>query len=409
MVLEPEAAAAFCLREIRSISTSQSTSDEVNHYLLADCGGGTIDIVAHKLTTKPTGKIYIEEIHQAHGGPYGGFAVNDEFEKMVQKMFHLSTEEYLSVKKRHPRQWSKLISEQFEIAKCMIDPKKTHEMFTIKFPPALCRTIESLKNKTIPELIKQYRQHRVEWDEDENELVLPYGTMDSLVSPVATKIITVLNDVLQKPECQSVNKIVLVGGFVESSLLFSKIEGKFTSVTVKRTSTPWLAVLKGAVMFAKEDIIHSRKMTQTLGIETWDVFKTGYHKEEKKAIEGGKSFCKNAFNRFVEVNESVLVSETFEHIYEPVTTDQERAKIKIFGCSHNRPMYTDDVGCYPVAVIDVDLPKQTDGPRKIRVIMNVSGTEITVSAISLGASHISQPLPVLLDLVLDKYAEKKKK
>ena len=71
---------------------------------------------------------------------------------------------------------------------------------------------------------------------------------------------------LQKPECQSVNKIVLVGGFVESNLLFSKIERKFASVTVKRTRTPWLVVLRGAVMFAKQGIIHSRKMTQTC---TW--------------------------------------------------------------------------------------------------------------------------------------------
>ena len=329
--------------------------------------------------------------------------------KWCKRCFNFLLRNILSIKKKHPRQWSKLVSEQFEIAKCIIDPKKTHEVFTIKFPTALCRTIENLKNRTVPELIKAYRRHKVEWDDDENELILPYGTMDSLVSPVATKIVTVLTNVLQQPECQLVNKIVLVGGFVESSLLFSKIEGKFASVTVKRTNTPWLAVLKGAVMFAKQDIIHSRKMTQTLGIETWDEFKTGFHKEDKKAVEGGKCFCKNAFNKFVEVNESVPVSKTFEHIYEPVTKDQEKAKIKIFGCSHNTAVYTDDIGCYPVAVIDVDLPKHTDGPRKIRVIMSVSGIEITVSAISMDPSQVSQPLPVLLDLVLGKYTEKKKK
>ena len=58
--------------------------------------------------------------------------------------------------------------------------------------------------------------------------------------------------------------------------------------------------------------------------------------------------------------------------------------------------------------MDVDLPKHTDGPRKIRVIMNVSGTEITVSAFSMDPSQVSKPLPVLLDLVLGKYAEKKR-
>ena len=408
MVLEPEAAAAFCLREILSVTTSQPTSDEVNYYLLADCGGGTVDIVAHKLTRKPSGEICIEEIHRAHGGPYGGFAVNDEFEKMVQRMLQLSTEDLASIKTSHPRQWSKLVSDQFEITKCSVNPKNPHEVFTIKFPPALCKTVETLKDKKISELVKEYKRHKVEWDDDENELVFPYSTMESLLLPVAANIEVVLTDVLDKPECKLVNKIVLVGGFAESSLLFNKIEKRFASVEgmVKRSTAPWLSVLKGAVMFAKQDIIQSRKMSQTLGIETWDEFKPGFHKEEKKVTRNEKCFCKNKFHKFVEVNESVEVSKTFEHVYMPVESDQDHAKIKIYGCSYSNPVYTDDASCYPVAAIDVNLPKSdSDRSKEIRVIMHVSGTEITVSAFSLGAS---QPLPVHLDLVLDKYVEKKK-
>ena len=408
LVLEPEAAAAFCLSEIININVSNPTSDEVNYYLMADCGGGTLDMVAHKLTKKPSGEIYIEELHQSRGGPYGGFAVNDEFEKMVQRMLQLSADDLKSVKLKHPRQWSKVVSEEFEIAKCMVNPKKPYDVFTIKFPRNLCNTIEDLKGKPISELVKVYKRHNVEWDEGENDLILSYGTMDSLLSPVATKIITVLNDILQKPECELVNKIILVGGFAESCLLFSRIEEKFASVkvTVKRSATPWLAVLKGAVMFAKKDLIHSRKMSQTLGIETWDEFKPGFHKEDKKVMIGGKYLCKNKFTKFVEVNQSVEASHTFEHVYPPVERDKDRCKIKIYGCSHNRPVYTDDVGCYPVAVIDVNLTKcDTDRPKEIRVIMHVSRTEITVSAVS---SSASQPLPVKLDLMLDKFAERKK-
>ena len=325
-------------------------------------------------------------------------------------MLQLSTEHLSSIKTNHPRQWSKLVSDQFEIAKRSVNPEKPHESFTIKFPPALCKTVETLKNKKILELITEYKRHKVEWDDDENELVLPYSTMESLFSPVATKIIAVLTDVLEKPECKFINKIILVGGFAESSLLFNKIEveKRFASVEgmVKRSTAPWLSVLKGAVMFAKQDIIHSRKMSQTLGIETWDEFKPGFHKEEKKVTLNEKCFCKNKFRKFVEVNESVKVSKTFEHVYPPVESDQDHAKIKIYGCSHSNPVYIDDAGCYPVAAIDVNLPKSdNDRPKEIRVIMHVSGTEITVSAFSLGAS---QPLPVHLDLVLDKYAEKKK-
>ena len=407
LVLEPEAAAAFCLSEIINVNTINPTSDEINYYVMAVCGRGTIDMVAHKLTKKPNGEIYIEEIHQPKGGPYGSFAVNEEFEKMVQRMLQFSADDLKSVKIKHPRQWSKLVSEQFEIAKCMVNPKKTHDIATISFPRNLCKTIEDMKGKPISELVKEYKRHNIEWDENENELILSYSTMDSLISPVAAKIMVILADILQKPECKLVNKIILVGGFAESSLLFNKIEEKFSSVTVKKISTPRLAVLKGAVMFAKKDLICSRKMSQTLGIETWDKFIPGFHKEDKKIMIDGKCLCKNKFFKFVEVNQSVEVSHTFEHVYPPVESDADRCKIKIYGCSHIRPVYTDEVGCYPVAVIDVNLSKcNTDRPKEIRVIMHVSGTEITVSAVSSGAS---QPLPVQLDLILDKFAEKKKK
>ena len=407
LVLEPEAAAVFCLKEIININTSNPTTDEVNYYLMADCGGGTLDMVAHKLTKRPSGEIFIEEIHQARGGPYGGFAVNDEFERMLQRMFQLSADDLKSVKYKHPRQWSKIVSDQFEISKCIVNPEKPHDVFTIKFPRNLCSTIENLKGKQISELVKVYKWHNVEWDDDENELILPYGTMDSLLSPVARKIMMVLDDILQKPGCELINKIILVGGFAESSLLFSKIESKFAAanITVKKSATPWLAVLKGAVLSAKTDIIHSRKMSQTLGIETWGEFKPGFHKEEKRVNVNGKWLCKNKFTKFVEVNESVKTSHTFEHIYPPVESDKNWCKIKIYGCSHNKPVYTDDAGCYPVAVIDVSLSTcDADKPKEIRVIMHVSGTEINVTAMSTGAF---QPLPVQIDLVLDKFAEKR--
>ena len=103
LILEPEAAAAFCLSELINVNTPNPTCDEVNYYLMADCGSRTLDIVAHKLTRKPSGEIYIDELHQPKGGPYGGFAVNDEFEKMIQRMLQFSDDDLRSVKVKHPR------------------------------------------------------------------------------------------------------------------------------------------------------------------------------------------------------------------------------------------------------------------------------------------------------------------
>ena len=194
-------------------------------------------------------------------------------------MLQISNEDLASIKNNHPRQWSKLVSDQFEIAKCSVNPKNPHEVFTIRCPPVLCKTVETLKDKKISELVKEYRRHKVEWDDDENEFVLPYSTMESLFLPVATKIIVMLTDMLQKPECKFLNKIVLVGGFAESSLLFKKIEERFASanVMVKRSTAPWLSVLKGAVMLAKHNNIHLQK--------SWDDFK---HEKNHNMIKPSK-------------------------------------------------------------------------------------------------------------------------
>ena len=396
----------FCLNEILKINPSKPSKDKVNHYLLADCGGGTVDIVAHRLTKKPSGEIFIEEIHKAHGGPHGGFAVNDEFEKMLQRMFQLTTEEMRNIKEKRPQKWTKLIATDFEITKYMVDPDNPSASFTIPISPDLCTSIENLKDKSIAKLVEEYTQHKLEWDEDDHDLIIPFSTMSGLFSPIVAKISTVIEDVLQKPECKLVNQILLVGGFAESRLLFNEFEKRFASVKimVKRSSNPWLSVLKGAIVFARHNLIHTRKMCQTLGIETWDRFKPGIHKECNKTIIDGRELCKHRFSKFVEVNESVKVTDVIDRNYYPVSNKEKKSVIKIYG-SQSNVEYIDDVGCYLVGVITVDLPEYETGvSRNIRVIMQVSGTEITVSAYT--CTEISQALPLHLDLIVDKYAVK---
>jgi len=401
LALEPEAAAMFCLNEICRIK--DRIKDDGNCYLLVDCGGGTVDMAAHKMTKKTDNCISIDEIHQAHGGPYGGFAINDEFEKMLQRMFQLSSQNLLDIKSRYPRQWTKLLLDEFEISKCKVDPKSPQDVFTVILPTVLCKSIEALSSKSIQDMVKVYTRHEVEWDDDENALVLTYATMESLYSPVVAKLAAVIDVVLAKPECQPVDQILLVGGFAESNLLLNKIEEHFPNKLVKRSSSPWLSVLKGAIILSQSNFIHSRKMRQTIGIETWDKFVPNLHKEEKREIVNGKAFCKNRFKKFVEVNQSVAVSETFKHVFLPVSTEKSQCVIKIFGCDHTKIVYIDDPGSYLIGIIKVPLPDYTsETSREIHVTMYVSGTEITVSA----STHSSQPLSALLDLIVDKYVVK---
>ena len=398
----------FCFKEICKANILRPKKDEAYHYLLVDAGGGTIDMVAHRLTRKPSGEVSIEETHKAHGGPHGGFHVNDEFEKMLQNMFQLTTEELKGIKTKHPQQWTKLLATDFEAAKYSVDPKDTSGTFTLHFPTNLSTSIEKLKGKAVVKLVEEYRQHNLEWEEDNNELVIPFSTMKRLFLPIIDKIVAVIKEVLQKPECKEIDKIVLVGGFALSHLLFNEVESRFApdKITVKRSSSPWLSVLKGAILFARHSLIHSRKMCQTLGIETWNKFKPGVHKESKKTQIEGIDYCKHVFAKFVEVNESVKVTNVIEYTFPPVAKYVQKTTINIYG-SQSNVEYIDDDGCYLVGVMLVDLPEYESGDcRDIRVIMQVSGTEITVEAHTCTKSVESQPLPLHLDLIVDRYAIK---
>ena len=400
LALEPEAAAVFCLKEILKINASKPSKEEVNHYLLANCGDAIVDIVAHRLTKKPSGEISIEEIHKAHGGPYGGFTVNDEFERMLQRMFQLTTEEMRYIKEKHPLKWTKVIATDFEITKHMVDPSITNATFTIPMPPGMCTSIENLKGKPIAKLVEEYTLHKLEWDEDDHDLIIPFSTMSGLFLPTVAKISMLIEDTLQKPECKHINRILLVGGFAENCMLFSEFKKRFASdkIMVNRSSNPWISVLKGAIMFARHSLIHTRKMCQTLGIETWDPFKPGVHRESYKTVIDGRELCKHRFSKFVEVNESVKVSDVIERNYYPVSNKEKKSLIKIYGCQGNVE-YIDDAGCYLVGVITVDLPQYETGVCKnIRVVMQVSGTELAVSAYS--CTETPELLPVNLDLIV---------
>jgi len=81
--LEPEAASLYCLDETKDLLSAAS-----GQHLVVDCGGGTVDIAAHKWVRNPQeNKIYVDELHKVHGGACGSFAINTEFEKILIEIF----------------------------------------------------------------------------------------------------------------------------------------------------------------------------------------------------------------------------------------------------------------------------------------------------------------------------------
>ena len=248
---EPEAAALFTQYDFLH---SEECFIEFC-YLVVDCGGGTVDIAAHKIT-KQHGNIVINDIAPPHGGKCGGFAVNDQFEKLLFDILKISPEKFKQLKINCAVQWSTLMNENFEKSKITLDPKDELSAITLEVPSKIYKEIKKIAGKSFEELIADYDDENIEWDEDESAIILNYSVIDKLFEPVLDDICELIKTVLAENECTEVKTILLVGGFAESANLFKRIKDTFgKEYNVNRSTTPAFSVVKGAVLCGQQEML----------------------------------------------------------------------------------------------------------------------------------------------------------
>jgi len=382
--LEPEAAAIFCEKEILAIKKDSMESQA--DYLIVDCGGGTVDIAAHRLSKDDSNKMFIEELTAPQGGSDGGFSVNHAFEEMLYKLLKTIDEGQMEeIKTTYAREWTKLVYKDFEESKKCFECNKPHQELSVTISERLTREVEKVTSQTMEELVADCKEYKLSWDADENALVLKYQTMIRFFQPVVSKILARIEQILVRSECKSVQTIVLVGGFAESSFLFEEVKDTFASqnITVIKSSTPTLSVLKGAVMFGqKKDVISSRKMSQSIGMKIAQIYNKDIHDLSEVEIVEGKSVCRNVYHQFVKVNESVKAGTTVQFPFRPLSTSSTTCKVDIYASTSNDIKYVTDDACYKLGEIIIQNPSlYYQGTYSvITVVMDLSGTEIKVMA-----------------------------
>ena len=411
------------------------------HHLVVDCGGGTVDIVAHRwFRVLPGDRFCVDETHKVHGGPCGSFAINSEFAKLLLKILKIDESELRST---CGNQWSKLIFEEFEKAKCPFENCNLDTEATVHVSPSICTYVEKLHNKTISELIDEHKKElekdldlsqkldnfakkfnktaseviasykKFRWENDDGDLVVPFVVMAIFFIPVTDQIVKIIEDVLNADKDKSIKSISMVGGFSENKFLFSEVEGYFSSqVKVKTVPTPSCSVLFGSIKFGENsEIIRSRIVPQTLGIETWDDFQADKHDEKRKYEDTntGKCYCTQVFTEFVQIGQSISIENAMpSQVFTPVQNKDNTCCVSIFGSFEKEPKYINDPECYLAGeIILKDLPPPVNGiPYPITVHMDIRGTEIVVTALS-SADSGRHPLNLKLDWMKDKFTTSK--
>ena len=251
LVYEPEAAALFCQYDILE---QQHLYDYERSYLVVDCGGGTVDIAAHKIT-REKGKIpIIEELAPPSGDECGGFAVNDQFELLLQKVLKISMDTFLKLKDNCSVKWNNMINNDFEKNKLHFGPNNLGSL-SIIIPRIIRKEIYILTGRSIEDLVHSYNNKDVEWDEDEDAMILRYPAVLQLFYPVLDKIYSLIDNLLTRQDCQCITVVLMVGGFANSKLLFENIKTRlnkyYPHVEIFCSSDPTFSVVKGAVLTAQ--------------------------------------------------------------------------------------------------------------------------------------------------------------
>ncbi|XP_045172179.2 heat shock 70 kDa protein 12B-like [Mercenaria mercenaria] len=377
LALEPEAAAVYCLhlpegqrREMNDLGMKGQK------FLVADLGGGTADLSA--VEVEETG--LLKEICPPLGDPVGGQKINEAFLQVCHDNFEGDGwKETFS--KATPVEMLKMEAD-FERKKLTIgseDPEG--QMIEVEVPAPVRNKLE---DKTIRLKENNYLSF------EDNELMFNSALVrDNLFRETCKVVYTTIGKVLNREEAQGLKTVVLVGGFAESPIVIENIRqmiaNDFSEIKVVVPSSPFKAVLKGAVLFGQDPMIfRSRISRATFGIKISKIFDPKVHNDSKKFKhkETGKDWCEKIFDVHVRKGQSVVLdSKQPVKMYVPVYKNQRQLGLPIYSSSSLNPKYTDDNDCYQIGNITVDLPDPTgDTDREVKVTMIYGGTELSVIA-----------------------------
>ena len=232
--------------------------------------GGTADITVHEKLLNG----HLKELCYASGGDCGGTSIDSAFIQMIIKI--LGAPLISLLKQEDPTAYLDLLRE-FETVKRKIKTDTTGKVnFTIP-----CATINSLCESHQSESLSSMIQSspfasKIALRGD--KLRVDADVMKSLFDKTINNIVSLVEDVLRKPEAKDVPLLLLVGGFAECPLVQAAMKRNFPNKRIIIPEEAGLSVLKGAVLFGhKPDYIASRVMRFSYGTDVSVLFNPEKH------------------------------------------------------------------------------------------------------------------------------------
>jgi len=371
LVLEPEAAAVYCQEK------KQLQLEAGKRFMVVDCGGGTVDITVHEVSSDGS----LDEVVEGTGGAYGSTYVDQEFSKYLASIF---TDVALTRYQEEDPIGILELMNNWERKKCDFDPEKTPITY-LEIPNRLYKIL----SQNYPEVLQQLANNQ---NGDDETLHLSCETMEAIFQPVLTGLIEKVEEQFSRLDSRGCDFLYLVGGFSTSPVLRQRMQEKFDKlVKIIMPPLPGAAILEGAVSFGlNPESIRSRRSRLTYGCNVCKLFDEELDQGQNPAFEmKDELYLSNRFCHFVRAGESVNVDDFVNHTFVPLTSDQDILSFTFYATRKQNPRYVDEPDIEELGELEVDI-SSTVGieERRVEVSMNFGKTEIAVVAQDLQTGNI---------------------
>uniref|UniRef100_A0A8D1C7G1 Heat shock 70 kDa protein 12B n=1 Tax=Sus scrofa TaxID=9823 RepID=A0A8D1C7G1_PIG len=364
-----------------------------DRYMVADCGGGTVDLTVHQLE-QPHGTL--KELYKASGGPCGAVGVDLAFEQLLGRIFG---EDFIATfKRQRPAAWVDLTI-AFEARKRTAGPHRAGAL-NISLPFSFIDFYRKQRGHNVETALRRSSVNSVKWS-SQGMLRMSCEAMNELFQPTVSGIIQHIEALLARPEVQGVKLLFLVGGFAESAVLQHAVQAALgpRGLRVVVPHDVGLTILKGAVLFGQAPgVVRVRRSPLTYGVGVLNRFVAGRHPPEKLLVRDGRRWCTDVFERFVAAEQSVALGEEVRHSYCPARPGQRRVLINLYCCAAEDARFITDPGVRKCGALSLELePEPAEGGpnaagappgrREIRAAMQFGDTEIKVTAVDVSTNR----------------------
>ena len=373
LALEPECASLYChhVREFKEDS-----------YLLVDIGGGTVDIVSHRIIEG-----HFEEIDLPKGNAWGGVTVNATFQKFLgQALEDPNFSSYIGsdvedneIRAGNEKDLDSFINKEFEEIKqdfTDYNEDECPESFTITLPMSLWDKYK--------ERIKATQKAGISFNLEQHELTIYKKKMAELFEPTIREIVGIVKEVLEDGE-GVIKDVFLAGWFGGCHYVKLKLQSALEEMQQNIQVHPApqeseLGIVHGALLFrCNPSTIHKRKADATYGVYTVLPFKSGVHDESKKTWDEDQKeyYCEDLFCTIVERGDTICSGSVFVSSFSTTTANHQRITFEVYVSPNTNVWYVTEPCVQMLGKFILDL-SGVGINRKMEVAIDFTHTEIQV-------------------------------